>query len=616
MKKLFVFCVVFLLGVQYLGAQNPADMAARTQLDARFAPFYHGVASGDPLSDRVIIWTRVTTSQPGPASVNWEVATDTAMASVVQSGTIVTTDTLDYTVKVDVTGLQPGTWYYYRFERNGRYSITGRTFTAPTGNGVDSLRFGVVSCSRYSSGYFTAYGSLARRNDLHAILHLGDYIYEGEEGSGDREHEPKKEIVALEDYRIRHSQYKLDEDLRCVHQMYPFITVWDDHESSNNSWKGGAENHQSNEGLWTDRKGYAIRAYMEWMPIRKPNPAQPERIYRKLSYGGLLDFFMLDTRLIGRDEQVSAGNVNDPGRNLIGPAQLAWLSSEMENSSARWKVIGQQVMMAPLEAFGFPVSTDQWDGYRAERDRLYDSILTKNIENVVVLTGDIHTAWANDLPGDNYNSSTGAGSIGVEFVTTSVTSLNSVVNIGTQLVQLANPHVKYLNLSDHGYFILDVNEGRAQADYFFMDDIDSPGNYGYRHESAWRVNDGESFLRAAADSAEASSAVRAVQPSKTPPNIAIGRAAPNPAASTMALLGAYPSPFETEFLVKYYLHQAAEVRLSVTDLNGRALYQHATKRLAPGLHFTDVRGLDLASGYYLLTLEAAGTVSTRRIFRR
>lgn len=615
--KYLLLLSVLLVGQGLLAQSDPTDLNARTQLDSRYAPFYHGVASGDPLQDRVIIWTHVTTSIPGSTTVNWEVATDTAMSNVVQSGSYVTSDTMDYTVKVDVTGLQPGTWYYYRFERGGRYSLTGRTFTAPDGNGVDSLRFGVVSCSNYASGYFNAYGSLVRRNDMHAILHLGDYIYESGGGDGDREHEPPNEILVLEDYRMRHSQYKLDEDLRCLHQMYPFISVWDDHESSNDSWKDGAANHDEGpDGIWTDRKGYAQRAYYEWQPIRLPDNSDPDRIFRKLSYGDLMDFFMLDTRLYARDEQVTGSAVSDPSRNMLGPDQLKWLVDEMKASNAQWKVLGQQVMMAPLEAFGFPLNTDQWDGYQGERNRLYDSILTHNLQNVVVLTGDIHTAWANDLPGDNYNSNTGAGSIGVEFVTTSVTSFNSVVNFGQQVIQLANPHIKYINLSDHGYFVLDLNQSRTQADYFFMDRIDTQGDYGYDHEESWMTEDQDGFLQKATDTAAAALAVQATQPSKTPPNLAIGIDDPKSPAGAVALLGAYPNPFEADMTIKYYLHTSGNVALQLTDLRGKVLEKQEAGKQAPGLHFANFQGLDLPAGYYLMTLTIGGQSTTRRVFRR
>ncbi|MEM7037743.1 MAG: alkaline phosphatase D family protein [Bacteroidota bacterium] len=631
MKRITAALFLFLLLLPFLSqaqnsnpnqapnpAPNPANIQARTNLDTRFAPFYHGVASGDPLSDRVIIWTRVTPGQAGAVTVNWEVATDTAMSNVVQSGSYTTSDSMDYTVNVDVTGLQPGTWYYYRFERAGRYSLTGRTFTAPSGTGVDSLRFGVVSCSNYANGYFNVYGNIARRNDVHAILHLGDYLYEHGSGSGDREHEPNYEILDLTDYRMRHSQYKLDEDLRCIHQMYPFISVWDDHESANDAWKGGADNHDPNsEGDWTTRKGSAVQAYLEWMPIRQPDPVNdPERIYRTVRYGDLLDFIMLDTRLIGRDEQGGLGDGDDPNRRLLGDAQLGWLSSEMETSAAQWKILGQQVMMAPLEVFGLPVNSDQWDGYQVERQRVYDSILTKNIENVVVLTGDIHTAWANDLPGSNYDSGTGSGSVAVEFVTSSVTSTNSVVNVGQQLIQLANDHIKYINLSDHGYILLTVTQNETQGDYFFINDIDNPQTYGYSHDASWKVKAGNRWLESASDTMPAPVGVHALQPSKTPPNLAINVTDPANPAGTVALLGAYPNPFSADFMVKYYAHKAGSARMQLVDIQGKVVAKKEMGKQAPGLHLAGFEGLEaLASGYYLLTLEVAGQSVSRRIFR-
>lgn len=599
-----------------LRAQDPSDVVARTTLDSRYAPFYHGVASGDPMSDRVIIWTRITPDQPGALTVNWQMATDTGMTNVVQSGSATTDDTKDYTIKVDVTGLQPDTYYYYRFTYNGRFSLTGRTYTFPVGD-VDSLRFGVVSCSDYMAGFFNAYAIMAERNDVHAILHLGDYLYEGggdSLGSG-RQHHPYHEILTLEDYRLRHSQYKLDEDLRCLHQYYPFICVWDDHESANDAFKDGAENHSpSTEGAWADRKRQSVKAYMEWQPIRQPDPSDTVRIYRRLDLGDLVDFYMLDTRLIARDEQVTGSSVNDPNRSLIGPAQLAWLSNEMENSNATWKIIGQQVMMAPLLAFGIPVNTDQWDGYTAERQRVYDSILTKNIQNVVVLTGDIHTAWANDLPGAGYNSSTGANSVGVEFVATSVTSTNSIVSVGQQIIQFANPHMKYINLSDHGFILLDVNKTRTQGDFYFVNEVDNI-NRNYTRKASYYTNAGERHLRVASDSAAPSQSVYATPPPKYPPNLPIGiEDAQDPAAS-LAFLGVYPNPFETEVYANYYLHKPVQVEVSLMDAKGRLIKKQAFGKQGPGLHFIGFQELDVPSGIYLFRLKAGDYETTRKVLR-
>ena len=235
--------------------------------DPDYKPFYHGVASGDPLADRVIIWTRVTpeTSPMAPVDVHWQVATDSGMTHVVQSGVFTTDAERDYTVKVDVTDLAPYTTYYYHFSALNATSITGRTRTAPTADEADRLRFAVVSCSNYQAGYFSAYRKIAERADLDAVIHLGDYIYEysasGEDFYGNedlrqnRSHLPDKEIVTLDDYRTRYSQYRLDPDLRAVHQQHPFIAVWDDHESTNDSYEDGAQNHQSEtEGPWEERK--------------------------------------------------------------------------------------------------------------------------------------------------------------------------------------------------------------------------------------------------------------------------------------------------------------------------------------------------------------------------
>ncbi len=610
-----ILCCLLLISAAQ--AQVPGNIVARTTLDSRFAPFYHGVASGDPMPDRVMIWTRLTTQDVGPIQINWAMATDTGMTNVVRSGVATTSDTLDHTLKVDVTGLNSGTWYYYRFEYQGRYSLTGRTYTAPTG-AIDSLRFGVVSCSNYEAGYFNAYGALAQRNDLYGIFHLGDYIYEGGgDGQDDRDHDPDHEIVDLTDYRIRHSQHKLDEDLRCLHQMYPFVTVWDDHESANDSYKDGAENHSpGSEGPWADRKTAAIQAYKEWMPLRDPDPGNRERIWRTLHYGNLMDLIMLDTRLYARDEQVSGGGIDDITRNLIGPEQLGWLSNELENSTAQWKVLGQQVMMAPLEVpFLGPVNTDQWDGYRAERQRLYDSILTKQIDNVVVLTGDIHSAWANDLPTGAYIPSTGAGSVGVEFVCTSITSTNSVVNVPINIINGANPHIKYVNLADHGYSILDLNQARAQNDYWYVTNVANPNQYGDSWEESWYCADTTAHLQEAADTSHPSLAVQAVQPPKFPPNLPIAVDDPTTTDGLVALLGGYPNPFHTDFMLKYYLHANARVQVRLLDINGRVIEAQNPGRQATGLHIVEFSQPQLPNGMYIAELSVNGRTTTQRMIK-
>ncbi|MBL4735767.1 MAG: alkaline phosphatase D family protein [Flavobacteriales bacterium] len=506
MQRIKLLSVIFLLSISAgVSAQNWLNDQARTDLSVDLQPFYHGVASGDPLQTQVIIWTRVTPdSSITTVSVDWRVATDTNMTNIVASGTMSTTDSVDFTVKVDVTGLSANTWYYYEFTALGRSSLIGRTKTAQTGDNPQ-VRFAVVSCSSFESGYFNAYARITARNDIEAVLHLGDYIYEYEAGgySGNitgRDVEPTNEIVTLADYRTRMSHHHLDHDLRRLHQSYPFINVWDDHETANNSWQGGAGNHDpGTEGPWADRKSAAIQAYFEWLPLRKPDPGDDERIYRKFSYGDLVDLYMLDTRIHGRDEQVgtTSPSLQDSSRSILGPQQYNWLVGKMDSSTAQWQILGQQVMVTRLEAFGTPVNDDQWDGYPIERQILFNDIDNKNINNVVVLTGDIHTSWANDLPfhpSVTYVPSTGAGSMGVEFVTPSITSPGSPGGITPALVMSQNPHIKYVDLTQNGYYVLDITKTRAQADFYYVPTI-ATVDITEAYAESWYANDLDGFVQ-------------------------------------------------------------------------------------------------------------------------
>jgi len=515
---------------------------AQLDYDERLKPFYHGVASGDPLSDRVIIWTRVTPESEGPVDVKYYMATDVEMTNVVTSGTFMTDSDRDYTVKIDVTGLEAGTTYYYMFEALDAKSIIGRTRTAPEG-GVDHLRFAVVSCSNYQAGYFSAYGRIADRADLDAVIHLGDYIYEysatgddfyGDEGlrnEGKRLHFPDKEILTLEDYRNRYSQYRLDPDLRRAHQQHPFITVWDDHESANDAYEEGAENHNPGEGEWTERKAISRQVYSEWIPIRGDLNTIP--LYRTIQYGDLMDLIMIDTRLEARELQemsVLSSELYNEDRTILGETQKQWLKDQLSNSTATWKVVGNQVIFSDFNVWwaGAPGSgltaegaeslfLDIWDGYPAERDELINFISDNDIDNTVILTGDFHSSFAYDvalepiaLTGGNplaaiagsvpvpvtptYDPVTGAGSVAIEFATPSVNSANFDENTdpataaGLQF-QInrpisapglpfdglnPNPNMKYTDLIRHGYFILDVKPERTQANYYYVNDILTP----------------------------------------------------------------------------------------------------------------------------------------------
>lgn len=474
----------------------------RIVLDPTMKPFYHGVESGDPAEDKMIIWTRVTpdTGMLGDIDVYWQIATDTGFTNIVNYGKQIATDEGHYCIKVDVCGLQPSTYYYYMFNALGRNSIMGRTKTAPAATAdADSVRFGVVSCASWEHGYFNAYESLSNTNNIDAVVHLGDYIYEYEAGGygsniNGREYEPPTETVDEVGYELRYSQYKLDKQLQRIHQLYPFITVWDDHETANNAWRNGAENHTpGTEGNYTDRKWASTNTYFKWMPLRKPDPLDTIRIFRKLRYGKLLDLIMLDTRLYDRDEPDGSLS-NDTNQHILGPLERGWFLSQLSDTSTRWKIIGNQVMFAPLEVFGSPVNNDQWDGYNYERNMVQNHILNNNIKDVVILTGDIHTSWCNDVPGPNYNSNTGAGSVCVEFVGSSVTSANFPIPVGSNIIKSLNPHMKYIDVSNKGYYILDVKKGRTQADYTYVSTVTSLGANNVQGPSYY-VNDNERFVR-------------------------------------------------------------------------------------------------------------------------
>lgn len=498
----------------------------RSTLDPSLRPFYHGVASGDPTEDKMVIWTRVTPDSGSTSAIEvfWQIATDTNFTNIVNYGKLIATEQNDFCVKQDVCGLNPSTFYYYMFNALGRNSVMGRTKTAPSAlSNNDSVRFAIVSCADYENGYFNAYESISNKNNVDAVVHLGDYIYEYEPGGisvnnpGGRVTEPDHEIVSMQDYRIRHSHYKLDNQLRRLHQLFPFITVWDDHETCNNSWRDGADNHQpATEGPYNVRKENATNTYFNWMPLRKPDPNDPIRIFRTLRYGKLLDLVMLDTRLYDRDEPALSAT-DDSTHKLMGPVEMNWFLQQLSDTASQWKIIGNQVMFAPLQIFGQPFNSDQWDGYNYERQKIQNHLTQNNIKNFVVLTGDIHTSWCNDIPGANYNSNTGAGSVGVEFVGTSVTSLNSPFPIGSGIIKSLNPHMKYINLANHGYYTLDVNKQRVQADYTFVE-TDQP-TFSNQEVVSYYVNNQQNFLQQGATLLNVPQATGPIPPNNAKQNI-------------------------------------------------------------------------------------------------
>jgi alkaline phosphatase D len=550
--------------------------------------FNHGVASGDPREDGVIIWTRVTPDQAGPVPVRWIVARNRELSDVVKSGVADATDRRDYTLKIDVRGLRPGAPYFYGFRAGDQQSPVGKTRTLPRGR-LDQLTLGVVCCASYAHGFFNAYEALAAREDVDVIVHLGDYIYEdGLSGYGGdtalrlgRVPDPEIELNSLQDYRRRHAQYKTDADLQKAHLAAPWIVVWDDHETANNAWMGGAENHSASEGEWATRKRAALQAYYEWMPIREPEQGKAlEAINRNFRFGDLITLIMLETRLLARTQQLDyatqlplkmtrwnfanpnapvalrAGEpdvpgqrllptvfeeiggqlvplydwrrtgpalanpehlpdgfhfsadpvalnaaLNAPDRVLLGEAQEQWLARELADSKARgdvWQVIGNQIVMAPVLAPDLsatppalaaqlelllpgvsrlfdltrepiPLNTDAWDGYPATRARVF-AAMRRAGGNAIVLSGDSHTSWANELKD-------GEGRVAVEFGATSITSPSDAeyfapagidFNAG---VRARNPDVKYTDGAKRGFIVLKLTREQANAEFVSVSTI-------------------------------------------------------------------------------------------------------------------------------------------------
>jgi alkaline phosphatase D len=525
-----------LLGGNLIACSDGSDL----RFESIPATFEHGIASGDPLPDRVIIWTRVTTEREGRVLVSWQVASDPGFTDIINQGSGETHAGVDYTVKVDVEGLSPGLAYYYRFVTGDRTSATGTLRTLPV-DALAAATFAVISCSNYPAGFFNVYRELAGQ-ELDAVLHLGDYLYEyaADGYASDRAEEygrvvePPDEILTLADYRTRYAQYHRDPDLQAAHAAHPFIIVWDDHEVANDAWREGAENHDpESEGEYSARRAAALQAWHEWLPVRPP-ATELDIIYRRFQYGDLLDLMMLDTRHVGRDrpytlaEFAPGGIIDvagaraafaDGSRTLLGAEQLAWLRESLAESSSRWQVLGQQVLMGryPLPApilesldpgiggdfnagvaallasvaaknkppeersaeeqalldSAIPYNPDAWDGYAFERDSLLE--YARQLQSrLVVLAGDTHNAWATQL-------TTADGEVaGVELAAASVSSPGLEALLGTDaavqfapLLRTLVDDLRYVNLVQRGYLLLTFTHTSVDAEWRFVSTIES-----------------------------------------------------------------------------------------------------------------------------------------------
>lgn len=515
-----------------IGAGAAFSSTGATAAQAAAVRFDHGVASGDPTAKGAILWTRVTpvdAAHSAPIPVRWHVA-QSADAKPIESGAAQARPARDFTVKVEPKRLKPGQDYVYWFEAaDGTRSPSGRFRTLPQGKTAEAV-FAVVSCQLHPGGYFNAYRSIAQRDRVDAVIHLGDYIYEyGADGYGaeigsklGRIPEPAHEIVTLADYRIRHAQYKRDPDMQAAHARAAFICVWDDHETANDSWIGGAENHQpATEGDWQARKAAAMQAYFEWMPIRDAQDGNPwEAINRSFDFGDLATLMMVETRLLARSEgaafkgetpgadEIAAvlATRNRADRELLGEPQRAWLEQGLAASVAAgkpWQILGNQVVMARVAGpdmaklfgadkakamlasldpslrprveaaqagyrAGLPFNLDAWDGYPAARERLYASFRQSGARPLV-LSGDSHAFWANNLADD-------AGRpVAVEFGTTGITSPSigdamPALPIGDLLAK-ANDEVLFCDQRAKGYILLTLTPQKAHAAYIAMSTI-------------------------------------------------------------------------------------------------------------------------------------------------
>ena len=460
-----------------VGAQSLAD-----------SPFTLGVASGDPAPDSVVLWTRLA---PDPLRadgtggmpnrrvlVEWFLARNENMTDIVQRGTTVADPADAHTVHVEPRGLEPARWYWYQFKVGSAYSRVGRTKTAPAfGASVDSLRFAFVSCQAWQDGFFAAYKRLAEE-DLDFVVHLGDYIYEGGiTGAGPRPALPpehvRPESADLNQYRWRHSLYKLDPNLQAAHARFPFILTWDDHEVENN-YAGLIRANDTPPGDFAQRRAAAYKAYYEHQPLRRAQlPTGPDlRLYRRVTFGNLAEFNVLDTRQYRDDQPCGDGTrripcAGYPRNNMLGAAQESWLFAGLDSSPARWNVLAQQIFMAQRdftdgEGQSFPM--DSWDGYKPARQRILDFIEAGEISNPVVLTGDVHVNWVTDLK-KNFDDPNSA-KLGSEFVGTSITSggngSENSVNDPSTLAE--NPHIKFINRR-RGYVRCTLTHELWRADY-------------------------------------------------------------------------------------------------------------------------------------------------------
>lgn len=490
-RRWFMAYAGALASIPLLGRSTQVNAAPRFNAN----PFSLGVASGEPDSKSVVLWTRLAPEPLDPnggmpneaVEVHWEIADDENFQKIVASGREVATPQLGHSVHVEAKGLQPDRWFWYRFRSGDAVSPIGRTRTFPMlDQPTPQVKFAVTSCQNYEQGLFTAYEQMAK-DDLDMVFHLGDYIYEYEAGrNGKVRTHHGAEIQSLGDYRIRHSQYRSDPLLQGMHAVCPWMVTWDDHEVDNNYANGVSEEQGIDPIEFLYRRANGYQAYYENMPLRKkslPSGADMQ-LYRTISFGRLAEFLVLDTRQYRSDQPNNdkASPLNeaalDNRQSMLGHQQKKWMYRQLVSSTATWNVLAQQVMMGMVNRSNVPdtgkYSMDQWPGYAAERMEIIRFMQERRVANPVVLTGDIHSNWVNELRIDDRDSDSPV--IATEFVATSLSSGGNGLAEPKYVPELMakNACVKFHN-TERGYIRCTVTPERWQADYMSVDDVLQPG---------------------------------------------------------------------------------------------------------------------------------------------
>ena len=517
-------------GAGLAACRAPASITGKNANTVKSGAFAHGVASGDPFTTSVVLWTHISAEGDGEVTGSWDISKDAAFSVVTKSSHFTTNTARDYCVKVIADNLEPGQTYYYRFRAGEAVSEIGRTRTLPEGK-TDQLRFAIASCANWQHGYFNIYDAIAKhaaKQPYDAMIHLGDYYYEYGPSETprlpDRIHAPTHEIISLDDYRERHAQYRSDAALQAATAMMPLIAVWDDHETTNDSWTAGAENHQPDfEGDWEARKHAALRAYYEWMPIREPEAGRVRSdIYRNFRFGDLANLTCVETRLTARAEPIVVESYIDeiaaeggadkfknevlyaPDREMFGADQQDFIVKALSQSKAdgvTWRLLANQVIMGrlltpdftpyideaaivrvetqwagvrdfvTLSKYNMPVYPDSWDGYPVARENFYAALDTAGLNDMLVLTGDAHEFWLNDLTSESGKK------LGVELVTSSVSSetLAAFLGDGTAdhnlLLTKENKDARYYNATRSGFIDLTLTPRKAEVVMFNVDTV-------------------------------------------------------------------------------------------------------------------------------------------------